>query len=51
MGFVRTRVSSDGETRYLALYCDVKGPATLGRHLQHSGEGDASVAEGRGEDL
>ena len=25
MGFVRTRVSSDGETRYLALYCDMKG--------------------------
>jgi integrase len=25
MGFVRTRISSDGETRYLALYCDVKG--------------------------
>ena len=25
MGFVRTRSSSDGETRYLALYCDVKG--------------------------
>jgi hypothetical protein len=25
MGFVQTRISSDGETRYLALYCDVKG--------------------------
>ena len=25
MGFVRTRVSGDGQTRYIALYADVKG--------------------------
>ena len=46
MGFVRTRVSSDGETRYAALYCDVKGPATLRGHVRDGGEGDAGVAEG-----
>ena len=54
MGLVRTRTSSGGETRYLGLYCDVKGQqrsagtyATAEKATRAWQKAEEKISEGR----